>query len=142
MKVRHRHHAVLARDPLAISDRAMARSAIDVVSLLTPCQQRDGYRHRNRLHKIGRSRDMTRIDFVFLVECAASDRARYRHSGAELVRKEFIEGLRAQLRLAVHIRENFDGRAARFVTTEASYADYQHTEQKPSEQKVAHLFLH
>src|SRR5262249_36809875 len=142
VKVRHPQHAVLARDSLSISAGAVTGSAVDIVTLLTAQQQCSRDSNRNGLNEIGRAWKTSRVNLAFFIGRAARDRAGDRQARTKLIRKKLIEGLRAQLWLAIHVRKNLQRRTARSVAAEPRDADHDGTEKNKSEQKVAHLFLH
>src|SRR5205823_3291867 len=132
----------------AVARRAMTRSAVDGVTLLAAREQLLRHGQRDRFHKIGRAGNPARVQRVilerinFLVRqhrrLAARHSAFDRQTRAELVGEQAVVRLRTELGLAVHVREQFDRRAARLAAPEPGDAHDQQAEKQGANQEVAH----
>src|SRR5437867_2107500 len=126
----------------------MTRSAVDGVTLLTAREQLLGHGQRDRFHKIRRAGHPTRVQRVvlkrinFLVLHDSRPAARHsafdRQPRTELVSEQAVVGLRTELRLAVHVREQLDRRAARLATPEPGDAHDHQAQEQEADQEVAH----
>src|SRR5437867_3044204 len=126
----------------------MTRSAVDGVTLLNAREQLLGHGQRDRFHKIRRAGNparvqrvvFERIDFLVLQDrrLAARHCPFGRQTRTELVGEQAVVGLRTEFRLAVHVREQLDWRAARLATPEPGDAHDHQAEEQEADQEVAH----